>query len=298
MTIKPSNVFGGDDFNVDEHLISNFESIQKELLKTMTLSHTSNGVLFKWTSEINGCKYYFKSGSLSNSGYFSNRQPYSELMSYRIGKQLRFPNLVETFLCNVDLPESDKYLEQSIIVSYTKDFKPSMNYEYSGIHHYLTELEMKKNYNNLYSLLTSKFSFAKNGIDIMILFDFIIANIDRHLNNFGFIEGIDDLILSPLFDNGLSLLSHLDNSELNRMSEFALKKSLKCKPFSADPKKQIKLIDFNSLPKDLVENLINTEINWVEVFNGLDLSDLRKEKIIELVEGRLSYVKDLLFETL
>lgn len=294
--IKSSQTFSNENIILYED--NKINTLPKELLNTMALSHTSNGVLCKWVGELNGVSCYFKSGSLSSSGYFSNRQPYSELMSYRIGKQLKFPNLIETFLGNLDLCETDKYLEQTIVVSYTKDFKPSKDSGYKGIHHYLTELEIKKNYNNLYGLLSSKFSFAKSEIDIMILFDFIVANIDRHLNNFGFIEYRGDLLFSPLFDNGLSLLSHLDDYELSKMSEFAMKKSLKCKPFSSDPKKQIKLVDFNSLPKDLMESILKTKINWTDVFSGLDLSDFRKEKIMELVEWRLSYVKDLLFEAL
>lgn len=276
----------------------NLNTISKSNLSSMSLSHTSNGVLFKWTGNINGIDCYFKTGSLGSSGYFSNRQPYSELMSYRIGKQLMFPNLVETFLIKIDLPETDKYLSQSVTVSYTKDFKPSKNSSYRGIHYFIDPSELKRNYNNLYNFISSKFESYKKDLDIMILFDFIIANIDRHLNNFGFIVSGDELKFSPLFDNGLSLLSNLDDNELSKISEFALKKSLKCKPFSSDPKKQLKLIDFNLVPSEVIESILKSKIDWDLVFSELDLSELRKNKIIQLVEGRLEYVKDLLFEIL
>lgn len=296
MKLNDSNVF--NNRNVGRTVIDDFDKITKSMVSSLSLSHTSNGVLFKWVGNLDGNCYYFKSGSLSSSGYFSNRQPYSEVMAFRIGKQLKFPNLVETFLTNIELPETDNYLNQSAVVSYTKDFKPNNMSSYSGIHYFIEPSELKKNYNNLYSFISTKFGFAKRDLDTMILFDFIIANVDRHLNNFGFIVDGNSMYLSPLFDNGLSLLSHLDDVELSKISEFALKKSLKCKPFSSDPKKQLKLIDLSIIPSDVVNSIININLDWDLIFKDLDLSELRKEKLIELVEGRLEHVKDLLFEIL
>ena len=290
------NFFNGSPIIRDD--VINLDNVIKSLLNSLSLSPTSNGVLFKWVGNINGANYYFKSGSLSSSGYFSNRQPYSELMSYRIGKQLKFPNLVETFITKIDLPETDRYLSQSAVVSYTKDFKPNKESSYKGIHYFVEPSELKRNYNNLYNLFSSKFKFAKKDLDVMILFDFIIANVDRHLNNFGFIVDGDKLILSPLFDNGLSLLSNLDDNELPRISEFAMKKSLKCKPFSSDSKKQLKLIDLSIIHSEVVDSILKVKLDWNLIFNDLEISELRKNKIVELVERRLEYVKDLLFEIL
>lgn len=294
--LKGSHIYNGYSDSLD--IESDFVDILKQLLNTVSLSNTSNGVLCKWVSEFKGVNYYFKSGSLNSIGYFSNRQPYSEIMAYRIGKQLGFPNLVKTFITEIDFKETETYLEQKAVVSYTKDFKPNSNATYKGIHYYVDDLEIKKNYNNLYKFFTCKFKEYKIDIDIMILFDFIIANTDRHLNNFGLIENGSEILFSPMFDNGLSLLSNLSDNELEKISEFALKKYLKSKPFSSDPKKQLKLIDLKSIPNNLVKSILHHKLDWDDIFFGLELSDMRKDKIIELVEGRLEYVKDLLFEIL
>lgn len=282
----------------DEQSITSLEKISKSILDSISLSNTSDGVLIKWVGNFNGDNYYFKTGTINGFGYFTNRQPYAEMMAYRIGKQLKFPNLVKTFLTEIRLLETDRYLSQVATVSFTKDFNPNGQSSYSGVHYFITPDELKKNYNNLYNLISSKFSFAKRDLDIMILFDFIIANVDRHLNNFGFIVEGDNLTLSPLFDNGLSLLSNLSDDELNKISEFTLKKLLKCKPFSSEPKKQVRLIDLQQIPNGVVDAILKSKLDWDLVFEDLDLSELRKNKIIELVEWRLDYVKDLLLKIL
>lgn len=294
--IGRSSIFNPND--EDKQSSISLEKISKSMLDSISLSNTSDGVLIKWVGNFNGDNYYFKTGTINGFGYFTNRQPYAEMMAYRIGKQLKFPNLVETFLTEIRLPETDRYLSQVATVSFTKDFNPNEQSSYSGVHYFITPDELKKNYNNLYNLISSKFSFAKRDLDIMILFDFIIANVDRHLNNFGFIVDGNNLILSPLFDNGLSLLSNLSDDELTKISEFALKKLLKCKPFSPDPKKQVRLIDLQQIPNGVVDAILKSKLDWDLVFEDLDLSELRKSKIIELVEWRLDYVKDLLLKIL
>lgn len=294
--IERSSIFNPND--EDKQSSISLEKMSKSMLDSISLSNTSAGVLIKWVGNFNGDNYYFKTGTINGFGYFTNRQPYAEMMAYRIGKQLKFPNLVKTFLTEIRLPETDRYLSQVVTVSFTKDFNPNEQSSYSGVHYFITPDELKKNYNNLYNLISSKFSFAKRDLDIMILFDFIIANVDRHLNNFGFIVDGDNLTLSPLFDNGLSLLSNLSDDELTKVSEFALKKLLKCKPFSSDPKKQVRLIDLQQIPNGVVDAILKSKLDWDLVFEDLDLSELRKNKIIELVEWRLDYVKDLLLKIL
>lgn len=46
----------------------------------------------------------------------------------------------------------------------------------------------------------------------MIVMDFLINNVDRHLRNFGFIFKYNDIVkFSSLYDHGLSLYSDIQN---------------------------------------------------------------------------------------
>lgn len=273
--------------------------LSRDLLDSISLSNTSSGVLCKWLVYQDNSYLYYKSGTLNSLGLFSARQPQSELMAYIIGAQLGFNNLVETRCALMHFPETDKYAEQDALVSYTKSFLGS-DESYIGIHKYFSKEVLEYNISNLYELFTCKFPFIKRDLDCMLLFDFIICNTDRHLNNFGLIEGNGVAPrLSPLFDNGRSLLADFSDDELSRTSDLFFDKKVKTKPFRSNPYNQIKLIDFNSLPNNLKDNLLNKTIDWDLVFCAFDkkdfaLSELRKSKIKTLVESRLYYVKGLL----
>lgn len=286
MSLYNINVFGSNQIN-----------IPKSLLNTLSLSHTSSGVLCKWNSIIDGDTYYFKSGSLNAFGMFTGRQPQAELMAYRIGLQLGIKNLVETKVSVINFPGNDVYEEQEALVSYTKDFLPSSLYSYGGIHKYFDDYDLRKNISNLYDLFINKFPFIEQDLINMLLFDFIILNIDRHLNNFGLIEkeGIP-IGLNPIFDNGLSLLANLSDDDLLNISDFYLDKKMKVKPFKSNPYSQLNIIDFSKVPSDLKESILNCNLDWTRVFEGLDLKDSRKDRIKSLVEGRLNHVKSLLLK--
>ncbi|VYU48173.1 hypothetical protein [Clostridium paraputrificum] len=274
-------------------MIKKSSSFTKSNLMTMSLSSTARGVLLKWTCLRDGVIHYFKSGSLTSLGSFSPLQPQAEIMAYRIGSQLGFPNLVETKGSTILLPETERYSEQYALLSYTKSFLRENDVQYQGI----SKCIPRKDFNNvdLYQLIVGRFPSIKQDLDLMILFDFIILNIDRHLNNFGLIIDVNnDYRLSPLFDNGLSLLAQFNSEELSVVNETFIRRRVKVKPFRSDSYKQLKLIDVKNIPKELVNSINSVNLDWDSVFYNLDISKKRKNMIIRLVEDRLSYVKDLL----
>lgn len=166
-----------------------------------------------------------------------------------------------------------------------------------GIYKYFSDSDLRKNIGNLYDLFIKRFPSIEQDLINMILFDFIILNVDRHLNNFGLIEKEGNpLYLNPVFDNGLSLLSNLSDEELSNISDFHLDRKMKVKPFKSDPYKQLDVVDLSKTPSDLVKSILNCTLNWTEVFEGIDLKDSRKDRIKSLVEGRLSHVKSLLLK--
>lgn len=74
----------------------------------------------------------------------------------------------------------------------------------------------------------------------MITTDYIIANIDRHYNNFGFIRNADTLEfkgIAPIYDSGTSLWFNKADKMITP------DKPIEAKPFKQTQEKQIKLVE-------------------------------------------------------
>ena len=101
-------------------------------------------------------------------------------------------------------------------------------------------------------------------LDRMIVLDYIIANEDRHFNNFGVIrhaETLEWLGFAPIYDSGSSL--GYDKMPAQMRSE----KEVVCKPFKNHHSEQLKLIsdfswiDFDSLSDigELITDVLSAE---------------------------------------
>lgn len=79
-----------------------------------------------------------------------------------------------------------------------------------------------------------------NYLIVMIVFDYLLCNIDRHYNNFGILLGPTGYQVAPLFDFGLGLFEH-DRMFLNKGLQFAIQHSIG-KPFNEDLSQPIKML--------------------------------------------------------
>lgn len=104
------------------------------------------------------------------------------------------------------------------------------------------------------------------GLDVrgyfgrLFAIDALILNEDRHMNNICVISGEEYWRLCPIFDNGLSLLSDMNDYRMNTPISVCVRK-VKAKPFSTDFKKQWEytsgsriVIDFSAFCCD-IENM-------------------------------------------
>lgn len=273
-----------------EETISDKISIDSSNMERISLSRTEKGVLAKWTFILKDNIYYVKTGRIEY-GVFSNLEPISEVIAARAGKVI-YANVLDTEWDIFNMNTTDEYDEQAVVVSYTKNFLNDGEI-YKPIAKYLSLNEL--NNNDLYNILITKFEEYRSEIDNMIVFDFIINNTDRHLNNFGFIcdENENIIRFSPLFDNGCSLFNDIsiDEKFINNF-DIADRKS-KSKPFRTNQYKQIKLINSTSLN-------INEEINVKKLCEDLlskgYITSQRIDIIEKLIDRRLEYVRNLLCE--
>ena len=102
-----------------------------------------------------------------------------------------------------------------------------------------------------------------SALDQMITVDYIIANEDRHLNNFGAIRDAGTLEwvgIVPIFDSGSSLGYELEAAQIRGRA------AVECKPFKKHHREQLKLVtSFDWLDFSKLEG-IGDEI--AEIFSG------------------------------
>ena len=130
------------------------------------------------------------------------------------------------------------------------------------------------------------------ALDRMIVLDYIIANEDRHLNNFGLLrnaETLEWLGFAPIYDSGSSLGYN------SLLSQIHTEKNITCKPFKRRHNEQIKLvtsfdwIDFSKLSDagDMVR----------EVFSDPQAKELisenRREAIAQMVERHIESLQTI-----
>lgn len=124
-------------------------------------------------------------------------------------------------------------------------------------------------------------------VDKMIICDFILANKDRHFNNFGVIRNVETLEferVAPIFDNGCSLW--FDENDMY-VGEFFL-----TKPFEEYEKTQVSLVkNISWLDVSKLDGFVD-EVREILSSNKL-LSDERIEKIIKQIKLRIEFVKQL-----
>ena len=125
---------------------------------------------------------------------------------------------------------------------------------------------------------------ARAYLDTMLLFDFLICNEDRHLNNFGVLKDSrkHTYRFPPLFDNGYAL--GFMQAEQKPVEQYLY--SCKAKPFSTSFSKQLHLIE--RLPEGLVipESVSDT------LFVGLPVSEQTIAYCREILLTRLTQLKE------
>jgi len=199
----------------------------------MSPDNTSDGWLKKRWIIADKKRFLMKGGS----GVY-RQEPFNEVIACAIMRRLNIPHVDYTLTLDNGNPYS---LCENFVTSNTElipawriflTHKQSNNR--SLYNHFLDCCEMLG------------IPDAKNMIDKMLTLDYIIANEDRHWNNFGVLRNAETLEwigIAPVFDSGSSLWYNTQN----------VGGIVKAKPFRKEHEKQLKLVenfswfDFNAL---------------------------------------------------
>lgn len=190
----------------------------------------------------------------------------------------------------------DEYVEYEVIFDSDKAISKCKNFITKDtelvpawkINEYYSTLEGEDKYTHYIRCLNSLgINNAQTLTDKMIICDYIIANKDRHFNNFGAIRNVNTLkftSIAPIFDNGCSLW--YDENDMY-IGEFFL-----TKPFEDYEKKQLSLVkSLDWLDISKLEDFPDE----VEAILSLDklLSKERINKIVNQVKLRIEHISKL-----
>ena len=237
---------------------------------------TSNGNYEKRWKIIDGDRYLIKAG-----GKMINQEPFNEVIATKLYERI----------LNVD-----EYVKYEIIynderaVSICKNFI-TVDTELIPawkINEYYEVNEDENKYEHYINCLKKlNIPNANLLVDKMIVCDFILANKDRHFNNFGVIRNVETLefeSVAPIFDNGCSLW--FDENDMY-VGEFFL-----TKPFEEYEKKQVNLVkNLSWFDINLLDGFID-EVKEILSSNKL-LSNERIKKITDQIMIRIEYVDQL-----
>lgn len=130
----------------------------------------------------------------------------------------------------------------------------------------------------------------RDKLEEMILLDYIIANEDRHLNNFGLLRdavSLEWLTTAPLFDCGTSLWYNTVEIRIDPTDP-----DLPCKPFRKTHDEQIRLI--RDVSRFDMTGLDGIETEVMEILTSSpDISESRAEILCNALRTRISGVRAL-----
>lgn len=248
----------------------------------LALSSTSKGDAMKW--------YLPEKDAFVKANRFDHGREYqdsiAEVIAARLAVQMGIP-AVEYQLCRIHLEDGSTVLG-TISPNFCEPEEQYISFEtmvessYEPVHWGVSAQENYELVLKWFHNLTGQDAHAY--LDTMLLFDFLICNEDRHLNNFGILYHTAEqrYRFPPLFDNGYSL--GFLQSEQKPAAQYLY--SCKAKPFSTSFSKQLHLID--SMP----EGVVLPEQIPDDLWDGLPLPKTSIQYCSEILTIRLAQLKE------
>ncbi|MDO4622141.1 MAG: HipA domain-containing protein [Eubacteriales bacterium] len=266
------------DINFFEHSFSDDvgnllfgKTYDSEQISLVSPDNTSDGQLLKKWKIQEGKRVLLKG---SSAPYY--QEAYNEVIASRIAAALHIPHV-----------EYELYYEAGQAYSACRDFITSEQ-DLISANHFLQAFQ-KPNHLSMYEFYIScgetiGIDDIRQRMEEMLVLDYLIANTDRHFNNFGLVREAETLQwigTAPIFDCGTSLWHSVQTAKIK-----ALAPRTPSKPFKETHGEQIKLvkdlswIDFAAL-EDIPEYAENVLLDAEEI------SDSRRRIIVEGLRQRI-----------
>ena len=272
-----------EDINFFHHEFS--DDIGKLLLggeiknKDVNLSspdNTSVGNLKKRWKIVNDKRVLIKGGSNP-----FRQEPYNEVVASQIAKTLDIPCVNYSLIYIDDYPycECEDFIKEheELVTAYqiNKVLKKSNN---DSNYSHLIKCARQLGINDFINYLNK-----------LLVLDFIIANEDRHYNNFGVIRNAKTLEYvgpAPIYDSGASFGFDKINNDIKPF------KDIEAKPFKKDLIEQLELVtSFNWLSINKLNYIKDNLYQWFIVFESRYLNKERIDAIVNATIARIEYLK-------
>ena len=266
--------FFDNDFSEDVGNILLGENRSKNIPNLFSPENASNGWLQKKWKIINGKRYLVKGGS----GY--QQEPYNEVIATYIAKKLGITHteyILESTSKKLPVCVCENFVTRDtelISAGYINLVLPFDGKE-SKYEHFVRCCEYLHIPN------------CVKKLDEMIVLDYIIANQDRHMGNFGVIRNTDTLEFtgfSPIYDSGTSLRydTPVDDIDCNL--------DIESQPFASFHSEQIKLV--TDIYKFTFNEHLNIDTAVSDIFKKNSyISDERAGKILEVLKRRIEMLE-------
>lgn len=243
----------------------------------MSPCNTSDGWLKKKWKIMDSQRCLIKGGS---NPYM--QEPVNEVFGTRLHQRLHCEKYVPYWLmAEKGIPYSvcenfiDPHTELVNAVSINRSMKKKS--QFSSYEHFINACEQLS------------ITGMKKFLDYMLVFDYLMANTDRHFGNFGVIRNVDTLEWvgpAPIFDSGTSLWHDKLTKAITPLSE------VETKPFYAEASRQMKLVsDLSWIP---FEELRNIGDDVREIFVPTEFIDEERiEALARAVAGRAEELEDM-----
>lgn len=207
-------------------------------------------------------------------------EPLNEVIATNILERLHIPHIPYKLIWEDDMPYSicENFIDANTeLISahsiYSNDKKINHVSSYEHIIRCYESLGIKN---------------VRESIDKMLVLDYLIANTDRHMNNFGIIRDsntLDALSVAPIFDSGTSMWMNVPNNSDKIDGD--------SKPFANKHSKQIQLVSsFKWLDMTLLEGII-PEIDAV-LQQSPFMDDVRRTFLLRNLTDRMETLQKIM----
>jgi hypothetical protein len=262
--------FFHNDFSKDiGEILFGHETVNDANICLISPDNTSDGWLRKKWIIADGKRYLMKGGS-----GFMKQEPFNEAIACAIMRRLSIPHVTYTVTFDNGKPYSlcENFVtpDTELVPAWRVQGHFKMDNRDSHITHLLRCCE------NL------GIPGIREALDRMLVLDYIIANEDRHYNNFGFIrnaETLEWLGAAPIYDSGTSLWYNTQK----------VGSPVECKPFRSSHTEQLKLVEDGSWFDN--NALVGLDDEITEILSKSEDVDVRRcNAIISAVTERCGHV--------
>lgn len=269
--------FFDNDFSEDVGNVLIGKGGSSEAISLMSPDNTSDGWLKKKWAIIEGKRCLVKGGSGA-----IQQEPYNEVLASRLMDRLGIPHVPYALMLQEEYPYSvcDNFItpQTELVTAW-----------------YVMQTKQKHNHVSIYQHYVDccealGIPGIVDALDRMIVVDFLIANEDRHQNNFGVIRNAETLEwigAAPIYDSGSSLWFSKPTPLISATGKIT------CKPFKQDHNEQIKLV--TSFAWIDLSKLDNIEEEFREILkDSLFIDDARQAALCSALRKRIELLADII----